>query len=168
MRLTQDHLHTSVLKKFLDFSAQTDIRFIYEPQRKGSLITSFPLSLPAPNGTLYGNQLNNLWLLQQSACWPSKELEVLAELNIQQHPCHYHCWMDVVPCGILMRMEVSCDMTETVSDPTASLEVLLKAHGRCLLVAKSYLLSRPEAGGGRWEGAGILYSFPMTAEQGKS
>lgn len=65
-----------------------------------------------------------------------------------------------------MRMEVSCDTTETVSDYTASLQALLKAHGRCLLVAKSYLLSRPEAGSRRWEGAGILYSFPMKAEQG--
>lgn len=76
--------------------------------------------------------------------------------------------MGVVPCSILTRMEVSCDTTETVSDHVASLEALLKAHGRCLLVAKSYLLSRPEAGSGRWEGAGILHSFPMKAEQGRS
>lgn len=86
MSLTQDHLHTSVLKTFLGFSAQTDIRLIYEPQGKGSLVTSLLLSLPAPNGTLYGNQLNNLWLFQQSACWPSKEREVLADLNTRQHP----------------------------------------------------------------------------------
>lgn len=57
----------------------------------------------------------NLWLFQQSACWPNKELEALADLNTQQHPYHYHCWMCMVPCGILVRMEVNCDTMETDS-----------------------------------------------------
>lgn len=57
--------------------------------------------------------------------------------------------MGTVPCGILMRMEVSCDTTETVSDHTASLEALLKAHGRCLLVGK--ILSASQARGRQWE-----------------
>lgn len=85
-------------------------------KKRRSLITLFPPLLPTPNDTLYGNQLRNLWLFQQSPVGLVKNIGCWQTSTLSQHP-HHHRGTSMVPCTctILVRVEVNGAAMETDS-----------------------------------------------------